>query len=604
MQIPARLSLARANILSARLSWLALALLVLLVLPFVLGRAEVFLATEIIVLMLFATSFNLLFGYTGLVSFGHATYFGLGAYTLALLLKRYGAPFPVALLSAPVVSAIIALVIGWFCVRSIRLYFSLLTLAFGQLVWAIVFEWYDFTGGSDGIQGIPKPEVLSGLTPMYYFVLVVVAVCLVLLWFIANSPFGWALKAIRDNPHRAQFLGINERQYKLMAFTIAGAFAGVAGALFSLFQGFADPGLLDWTRSAEPLFMSLVGGMHYFLGPVVGAGVVTWLRKFTSSFTEYWPLVFGIILLAMVIGLSEGIVGFVIAWWQRRRRPATALVETAPAAKHSGGDPVHAPAQTASSAPEGDVLLETQGIIKDFGGLRASDHVSLRVVPGKIHAIIGPNGAGKTTFFNCITGHYVPNGGRVLFNHQDITGQPAYRISRQGLTRAFQIINVFPRFTVLESVQLALMASHGHTLELFTAARNLLRAEALEILQEVGLADKATELAGNLSHGDQRTLEMAIALAGEPKLLLLDEPAAGMAPWERVQMVGLIKRLVNQRKITVLFCEHDMDIVFGIAEKITVLHQGRVLAEGTVDEIKQNAEVQAVYLGEAGGHLV
>jgi ABC-type branched-subunit amino acid transport system ATPase component/branched-subunit amino acid ABC-type transport system permease component len=505
-------------------------------------------------------------------------------------------------LAAPLAGALVAAVVGWFCVRSIRLYFSLLTLAFGQLLWAVAYEWYDMTGGSDGLQGIPKPAFLQDLTTTYYFILACVALALGGLWLLVNSPFGWALKSIRENAHRAQFLGINERQYKLIAFTISGGLAGLAGALFTLFQGYADPGMLDWTQSAQPIFMSLVGGAHYFLGPLVGAAAITGLNKFISGYTEYWPLVFGLILLGVVLGLPEGVVGSIVGWWQRReaaRRPPA-----------SAADPVATPVVAAlAEAPaparrEAGPLLQTEGVTRDFGGLRATDHVSIQVEPGTIHAIIGPNGAGKTTFFNCITGHYVPTAGRVIFAGRDITGKAPYRISRMGLTRAFQIINVFPRFTLLESIQLALMASHGRTLDFVAPARAIMRPEAQAILDQIGLGAKAEELVGRLSHGDQRTLELAVALAGRPQLLLLDEPAAGMAPWERGQLVQLIKRLVAEQGITVLFCEHDMDIVFELADRITVLHQGRVIAEGTADTIKQNAEVQAVYLGETADALI
>jgi len=236
----------------------------------------------------------------------------LGAYAMAILTKHYGSPMLVGLLAGPVVAAAFAFVIGWFCMRTIRLYFALLSLAFAQLLYVIVYQWVGFTGGSDGIHGVPRPEILASYASYYYFGLAVTVLCMVLMWFIVNSPFGWSLRAIRENTQRSQFLGINDRFYKLVAFTIAGAFAGVAGGLYSQFQKWADPDLLFWTTSANPVLMSILGGMFSFIGPSVGAVVFVALREIIKVRTDYWPLVLGSVLLGMVLALPGGIVGFVM----------------------------------------------------------------------------------------------------------------------------------------------------------------------------------------------------------------------------------------------------------------------------------------------------
>jgi branched-chain amino acid transport system ATP-binding protein len=246
-------------------------------------------------------------------------------------------------------------------------------------------------------------------------------------------------------------------------------------------------------------------------------------------------------------------------------------------------------------------LLEIESLMKSFGGFLATDGVSLAVEQGSLCSLIGPNGAGKTTLFNQVTGYLVPDSGRITFKGKNITGQHPYQISRKGITRAFQVINIFPRLTVMESAQLAILSKRGHTLKLFAGARRMVREEAMAVLETVGLADKAGYLAKELSHGEQRTLEMALALAGEPDLLLLDEPMAGMSPFERVKATELIQKIHEERGLTVLFCEHDMDVVFGISEKVTVLHQGRVIAEGKPEDIKKNEEVNLVYLGHSTG---
>jgi branched-chain amino acid transport system ATP-binding protein len=243
------------------------------------------------------------------------------------------------------------------------------------------------------------------------------------------------------------------------------------------------------------------------------------------------------------------------------------------------------------------MLLQIDNLKKAFGGLQATNSVNLSVEKGSLRSLIGPNGAGKTTLFNQITGYLVPDSGQILFRAEDITGLHPYEISRKGITRAFQIINIFPRLAVVESVQLAILAKRGETLNCFTPARKLARAEAMNVLEIVGLAERADSLARQLSHGDQRVLELALALAGQPDLLLLDEPMAGMSPFERLKVTELIQKVHQEQGLTILFCEHDMDVVFGISEKVTVLHQGRVIAEGKPEEIKKNEEVHMVYLG-------
>lgn len=245
------------------------------------------------------------------------------------------------------------------------------------------------------------------------------------------------------------------------------------------------------------------------------------------------------------------------------------------------------------------ILLEIENLVKAFGGLQATDRVNLSVEKGSLRSLIGPNGAGKTTLFNQITGYLVPDSGRVAFRGEEITGLHPYEISRKGITRAFQIINIFPRLTVVESVQLAILAKRGHTLKCFAPARRMVREEAIAVLETVGLAERAGALARELSHGDQRVLELALALAGEPELLLLDEPMAGMSPFERVKVTELIQKIHQDRRLTILFCEHDMDVVFGISERVTVLHQGRIIAEGKPEDIKKNEEVHMVYLGQS-----
>jgi branched-chain amino acid transport system ATP-binding protein len=243
-------------------------------------------------------------------------------------------------------------------------------------------------------------------------------------------------------------------------------------------------------------------------------------------------------------------------------------------------------------------LLEVAGLKRSFGGFQALGGVSFQVEAGEISAVIGPNGAGKTTLFNVITGHLAPDSGRVGFAGRDITGQPPHAICRLGLARSFQRTNIFPRLSVFENVQIAILSHERRAYGLWTPAQGLGRDRTMEILEDVGLAPRAADPSGSLSYGDQKQLELGIALALQPTLLLLDEPTAGMSPQETRTSVALVARIARERKLTVLFTEHDMEVVFSVAQRIRVLHQGRLIAEGAPEEIRGLAEVKRVYFGE------
>jgi len=242
-------------------------------------------------------------------------------------------------------------------------------------------------------------------------------------------------------------------------------------------------------------------------------------------------------------------------------------------------------------------MLEVREVSKSFDGFQAVSRVSLSVPAGSISAIIGPNGAGKTTLFNLITGHLRPDGGRVLFKGRDVTGIAPHDLCRLGMSRSFQRTNIFPRLTVFENVQAAFVSHRGRGWNLLTPVERLYRDETQALLEAVGLADRAREVSGFLSHGGQKQLELAIALALEPELLLLDEPTAGMSAAETRECIALTERLARERNLTLLFTEHDMDVVFSIARRITVLHQGRVIADGEPDAVRADPEVRRVYLG-------
>jgi len=242
-------------------------------------------------------------------------------------------------------------------------------------------------------------------------------------------------------------------------------------------------------------------------------------------------------------------------------------------------------------------MLQVEAIDKSFGDFMAVCQANLSVGKGELVAVIGPNGAGKTTLFNLITGQLWPDRGKIIFRGEEITGLPAYEICKKGIARSFQIVNIFPRLTVFGNVQVAALSQQRRSNNIFSPAQSLAIEETKSILESVGLSDKATSVAGSLSHGDQKILEIAIALGNEPELLILDEPTAGMSPEETAAALELIKRLASGRGLTILFCEHDMDVVFSIARSIMVMHQGRTLIQGKPEEVRENREVQEAYLG-------
>ena len=316
-----------------RVPWGGLALAAALAVPAFGSRFYTFVATDVVILALFAVSLNLLLGYTGLVSFGHAAYFAIGAYTCGILMKKAAVPFALAWPAGGLLAAALALVFGFFCVRLTKIYFAMLTLAFAQIVWAICFKWNDVTGGEQGMPEVPYPELawmarLPGLGDLrtsdhfYLLTVVLVGLCLGILRRIVGSPFGRILTTIRENPERAEFIGVDVRRYELVAFVIAGGFAGLAGALFGIFNRGVFPDFAYWPKSSEALIMTLLGGMGHFWGPAVGALVLLVLNQQITAYTEYWPFVLGTILIVLLFAFPGGIVGALDAAARRlgRRR--------------------------------------------------------------------------------------------------------------------------------------------------------------------------------------------------------------------------------------------------------------------------------------------
>jgi ABC-type branched-subunit amino acid transport system ATPase component/ABC-type branched-subunit amino acid transport system permease subunit len=586
-------------------------------LPYLFGSGTVLTAGDALTIGLFAMSINLLVGTTGLVTFGHAAFYGIGAFAVTIAINDHGWPPLAALAFAPVAGAVAAFLSGFIVLRGRELYFGLLTLGVGQLLWASAHGWESLTGGDNGLTFLtasPYPGFVKTTNDSYWFTYIVVLLAVAVLYVITRSPFGDALRGIRENRRRAEFTGLWVKRYEMTALTLAGAFAGVAGGLFAMFESHASQDQLYWTTSAQGLIAALIGGIGSFLGPMAGGFFYWFLQDFVVSKTRLWDLVIGVAVLLVALVMPGGLTGFlrfmaatVLAPFERvfKRTPEGAA--PAPAEPEAAEEIVHLPdmaaigerpVHEAKPALNGPPILEMKGLSKRFGGLVAVDDVSFEVMPGTVHAIIGPNGAGKTTLFNLITGLIPSDTGSVFFEGHDITHFAPWRLIKRGMGRSFQQTNLFWALSSFNNTLLAAASVKDATRKMWGGHSDDLREGALEQLKRVGLEDFADVPASELSHGDQRSLELAAALAVDARLILLDEFTAGLSPPETRAAVALVERIARTRGLTVLFIEHDMAVVFGFADRITVLHRGRVLADGPPAEIRANPEVQLAYLGE------
>jgi branched-chain amino acid transport system permease protein len=566
--------------------------------PWYAGTYPVKLAEEILIWGVFAMSLDLLMGHAGLVSFGHSAFFGLGGYVAALALMHWSSSLASGLLLPALASAVAALVIGYLSIRVSGVYFIMLTLAFSQMLYAAAFT-TSWLGASDGLPGVPRPRVpavdLNDATTFHLYVVVVFALALLALARIVRSPFGRVLRGIDANEHRMVAVGYAVDQFKLVAFVVAGALGGVAGALEAQFNGYVSPEMLFWTTSGQALLMVIIGGAGTLVGPAFGAAGFILLQSLASSYTERWMLILGAVFVGFVRFAPGGLLGLLGGGLMARAKPSS----EGGCAPLPNLPPGLAPAKPALEQPVYRALLRVDGAVRRFGALLALNGITLEVAPRERRAIIGPNGAGKTTLFNVVTGELPLSAGRIELDERVISGLPPDAVARRGIARSFQRTNLFPALSVRENLRLAAAAGRPGNYRLFARPARLGPglAVAAEVAAAVGLEGRLGEPAGRLSYGEQRQLEIGVALATRPRLLLLDEPTAGMSPDETQQMVRLLAAL--PREITLLIIEHDMDVVFALADRVTVLHYGEVLVEGTPEAVRADARVYEVYLGTA-----
>lgn len=611
MATPSTLSLSAQRPLARRLAPLAACTVVLLVLPSLLPAYLQDVMTKVLILAIFALSFDLLLGYTGLFSFGHAAFLGVGSYTAGMLMLRYGVTdFWIGALVGTAVAVLVGAAFGIVALRVRGSYFLLVTFALAQLLVSLATTWAYLSpggNGSEGIFGISLPALdpfTSTLTTedFYYLAGVVLILCFLALRRFLRTPMGLALQGVREAEVRMRALGFNTWTANYVSYVVASGFAGLAGVLLAYHDGIAVPATFGVYQSTLVILMVLIGGVGTLYGPLLGAALIVLADYYASTYaTERSPLIIGTLFVLTVMFARRGIAGALKDTRRlvaRRRRDHPRAEPGAVPPDAAPPPPVPARASTRGKRPAGsDPALTVAGLSKNFGGVHALEDVSLAVDKGERLAVIGTNGAGKSTLFDLISGELKPTRGQVSLFGADITRLPVHRRAQLGIGRSFQTNTLFPGLPVLMNVWLAMQAVQRWRWQVLRpAARHretLDRAEAL--LVTWGLADVHDELAKDISYGEQRRLEIVLALASEPRLLLMDEPTAGQTLTESLALAEHLRAL--PRDVTAIVIAHDMDLVFSFADRIVVLHQGAIVAEGTSAEIQANPVVQETYMG-------
>ncbi|RAI02476.1 branched-chain amino acid ABC transporter permease/ATP-binding protein [Acuticoccus sediminis] len=599
-----------------RAAWPEIALLAVLILaPVVLPPLgfSVDLLSRVLNWGLFGLGFDLLFGLTGLLSFGQAAFYGTGGFVAAYLLVSgsVGSVW-LAFLIGTLAAGVFALLVGWLAVRRVGIYFTMITLAFGQMAYFMENSpLSDYTGGENGIAGVPVPRIGFGESaiaitagwPMYILLAVVFFVGFVIARRIARSPVGAVLRAIKENTPRVAMLGHDVRAYKITVFVVAALYAGLAGAMLGSFQSYMPPDAFSLETSGQLVIQTIIGGAGTLIGPVVGSTLWLWLRdnlQLIEGIGAAWKLILGIVFIALVIGLRRGICGEIVYLVQRRR--AARAAKAAPE-RPATGRPAAAPALALPLAsPEGasgEVALEAVGLSRHYGGLKAVDDVSFKIRKGTIHGVIGPNGAGKSTLFKMLLDEVRPSHGEVRLFGKPISGLGPSRVAQLGVAKSNQLNQLFLNLTVRQNLRIAALARRRGALRLDmlrpAASFPDVEEQVERLLATLALTENAEKEAHVMAYGEKRRLEIGMALATSPNVLLLDEPLAGMSPAERLDARALIKDIAQSR--TLVIVEHDLDAMFGLAQHITVLYEGRLLADASPEVIRRDPAVHDAYLG-------